>query len=119
VITADEVVDALHPLLYDIVRLSDRVRLVGTASSALRGIELPVGDVDVLAKDRETVDELVTVSGSPPATLIETPFGLPVSGGPPARRRAGAVQHGREQRGRFGDGLASASAKRPGTISRW
>ena len=74
-ITADEVVDALHPLLYDIVRLSDRVRLVGTASSALRGIELPVGDVDVLAKDRETVDELVTVSGSPPATLIETPFG--------------------------------------------
>ena len=75
VITADEVVGAIHPLLDDIVRLSGRVRLVGTASSALRGIHLPVGDVDVLAKDRGTVDELVAASGSTPATSIETPFG--------------------------------------------
>ena len=49
--------------------------VVGTASSALRGIELPVADVDVLAWDRHTVDELVAASGSPPAALIATPFG--------------------------------------------
>ncbi len=73
--TADQIVGAISPVLDDIVRLSNRVRVVGTASSALRGIELPVADVDLLATDRETVDELVAVSGSPPATLIETPFG--------------------------------------------
>ena len=59
----------------DLVRLSDRVRVVGTASSALRGIDLPVGDVDILARDRETVDELVAASGAPPAALLATPFG--------------------------------------------
>ena len=73
--TAEQIVVAISPLLDDVVRLSDRVRAVGTASSALRGIELPVADVDVLARDRDTVDELVAVSGSPPAALIETPFG--------------------------------------------
>jgi hypothetical protein len=55
VITSDQVVDVIRPLLDDIVRLSDRVRLVRTASSALPGIDLPGDDVDVLAKDRETV----------------------------------------------------------------
>ncbi len=75
VFTADQIVGAISPVLDDIVRLSNRVRLVGTASSALRGIELPVADVDLLARDRETVDQLVAVSGSPPATLMETPFG--------------------------------------------
>ncbi len=73
--TADQIIGAILPVLDDIVRLSNRVRVVGTASSALRGIELAVADVDILARDRETVDELVAVSGSPPATLIETPFG--------------------------------------------
>jgi hypothetical protein len=75
VITADQVVRAIYPLLDDLVRLSDRVRLVGTASSALRGIDLPVADVDVLARDRDTVDQLVVASASAPATIIETPFG--------------------------------------------
>jgi hypothetical protein len=36
----------------------DDIRVVGTASSWLRGIALPVGDVDVLAGARDTVDEL-------------------------------------------------------------
>lgn len=31
-------------------------RLVGTASSALRGIDVPVGDVDVLLRDRSDID---------------------------------------------------------------
>lgn len=71
----DEVVEAISPFLDDIVRLSARVRLVGTASSALRGIDLPVNDVDILARDREAVDELALASGAPPASVIETPFG--------------------------------------------
>jgi hypothetical protein len=75
VFTVEQIVGAIYPLLDDVVRLSDRVRVVGTASSALRGIELPVADLDVLARDRGTVDELVAVSGSPPASLIDTPFG--------------------------------------------
>jgi hypothetical protein len=75
VITADQVVAALSPVLDDLVRVSERVRVVGIASSALRGIVLPVGDVDILARDRATVDELVLAFGSPSATVIETPFG--------------------------------------------
>jgi hypothetical protein len=75
VITPNQLMGSIRPLLDDLVRLSDRVRLVGTASSALRGIDLPVGDVDILTKDRETVDELAAAFGSAPATLIETPFG--------------------------------------------
>ena len=74
-ITADQVAAALSPVLDDLVRLSERVRVVGTASSALRGIVLPVGDVDILARDRAAVDELVLAFGSPSATVIETPFG--------------------------------------------
>ncbi len=73
--TAEQIVGAISPLSNNVVRLSNRVRVVGTASSALRGIDLPVADVDILARDRDTVDELVAVSGSPPAALIETPFG--------------------------------------------
>jgi len=34
------------------------VRVVGTASSALRGIDLTVGDIDVLARNRSTVDAI-------------------------------------------------------------
>ena len=66
---------ALSPVLDDLVRLSERVRVVGTASSALRGIVLPVGDVDILARDRATVDELVIAFASPSAAVIEMPFG--------------------------------------------
>jgi hypothetical protein len=75
VISAAQVVAALIPVLDEIVRLSDRVRVVGTASSALRGIGLPVADVDILAGERAAVDALVAASGSAPATLLETPFG--------------------------------------------
>ena len=32
------------------------LRLVGTASSALRGIELPAGDIDILFRNRVDVD---------------------------------------------------------------
>lgn len=74
-VTAGEVVEAITPILDHIVRLSDRVRVVGTASSGLRGIELPIGDVDILARDPDAVDELAAASGSPPATWVETPFG--------------------------------------------
>ena len=74
-ITAGQIVEAISPVLDDLVRLSDRLRLVGTASSALRGVVLPVGDVDILARDRDTVDDLVVALGSQPAALIETPFG--------------------------------------------
>ena len=74
-ITAERVVEAITPVLEDLVRLSERVRVVGTASSALRGIDLPVADVDILARDRNAVDELAAASGSRPATLVETPFG--------------------------------------------
>jgi len=44
-------VPALGPFL-------DDVRVVGTASSALRGIDLPVGDIDVLARNRSIVNAL-------------------------------------------------------------
>lgn len=74
-ITAGQIVEAISPVLDDLVRLSDRVRLVGTASSALRGVALPVGDINILARDRETVDELVVAFGSSPAEVIQTPFG--------------------------------------------
>ena len=66
VLTADRVVNAISPVLDDIVRLSERVRVVGTASSSLRGIVLPVADIDILGRDRATVDELVAASASPP-----------------------------------------------------
>ncbi len=74
-LTGDQVINAISPVLDDIVRLSERVRVVGTASSSLRGIMLPVADIDILGRDRATVDELVAASASPPARLIETPFG--------------------------------------------
>ena len=74
-ITVGQVVEAISPVLDDLVRISNRVRVVGTASSALRGVTLPVGDIDILARNRETVDELVVALGSSPAEVIETPFG--------------------------------------------
>lgn len=36
----------------------DDVRIVGTVASWLVGVDLPVGDVDVLARDRRTVDSM-------------------------------------------------------------
>jgi hypothetical protein len=54
----DRLLKAMRSLLPIIERLEDDVRIVGTASSLLRGIELPAGDVDILARTRATVDEL-------------------------------------------------------------
>lgn len=61
-LTRDEVVVAIRPLLPVLERLTKKVRIVGTASSILRGIDLPVGDVDILAKERPIVDELAAAA---------------------------------------------------------
>lgn len=54
----DDVVAAIRGILPLLEALGDDVRMVGTASSLLRGIELPVADVDILARQRATVDDL-------------------------------------------------------------
>ena len=60
---------------------SDEIRMVGTASSWLRGIVLPVGDIDVLARTRLTVDGLAeelnrrgVLCRMPPSLLDEPGF---------------------------------------------
>jgi hypothetical protein len=80
-ITRDEAIGAIRSLLPALERCGDDVRLVGTASSLLRGIELPAGDVDILAKDRAVVDQLAheadDAGGMRAAgpRWIDTPFG--------------------------------------------
>jgi hypothetical protein len=80
-ITRDEAIGALRPLLPALELLRDRVRIVGTASSLLRGVEVPAGDVDILAKDRATVEQLAREADDAGATCeagprwIDTPFG--------------------------------------------
>jgi hypothetical protein len=80
-ITRDEAIGALRPLLPALELLRDRVRIVGTASSLLRGVEVPAGDVDILAKDRATVDQLAREADHAGATCdaaprwVDTPFG--------------------------------------------
>jgi hypothetical protein len=54
----DEVVAAVRDILPLVEALADDVRIVGTASSRLRGIDLPVADVDILARQRAAVDAL-------------------------------------------------------------
>lgn len=61
-LTRDDVVAALRPLLPTLERLRDEVRVVGTASSLLRGIALPAADVDVLAREATIVDALVAAA---------------------------------------------------------
>ena len=61
-VSRDEVLQALDRLLPHLEDAADEVRLVGAASSLLRGIELPVGDVDILARQRSTVDELAAIA---------------------------------------------------------
>ncbi len=75
----DAVVRAIRPLLPEIARRVDTVRVVGTASSVLRGIAIPAGDVDILIRSRAGVDELATIADragaarvSPP-TVLENP----------------------------------------------
>jgi hypothetical protein len=48
----------MRPLLPSIARLAEDLRVVGTASSLLRGIDLPVGDVDIAGRHRDVVDAL-------------------------------------------------------------
>lgn len=80
-ITRDEAIEALRPLLPELERCRDHVRIVGTASSLLRGVDVPAGDVDILARDRTTVDQLAREADAAGATcdarprLIDTPFG--------------------------------------------
>jgi hypothetical protein len=57
-LTRDQIVPALQVLAPTIDVLRGRIMLVGTASCAVSGIDLPVGDVDFLARDRQAVDEL-------------------------------------------------------------
>lgn len=58
------------------------IRIVGTAASWLRGIDLPVGDIDVLARTRPIVDGLAgelirrgVPCRMPPSLLDEPGFG--------------------------------------------
>ena len=80
-ITRDEAIAALRSLLPSLERSGAHVRIVGTASSLLRGIDLPAGDVDILADDRTVVDRLARAADDSGATRdagprwIDTPFG--------------------------------------------
>jgi hypothetical protein len=80
-ITRDEAIAALRPLLPVIEQRHERVRIVGTASSLLRGVDVPAGDVDILARTRDVVDELARDLDEAGATReaaprwIDAPFG--------------------------------------------
>jgi hypothetical protein len=53
-------------------------RLVGTASSLQRGVQLPVGDVDILVRDRRAVDVFGTALAAAPAVrCLFAPAHLP------------------------------------------
>jgi hypothetical protein len=80
-LTRDEVIGAIRSLLPTLAQHGDHVRLVGTASSLLRGIDLPAGDVDILARSHAVVDELAHSADDAGGTCIaaprwlDTPFG--------------------------------------------
>ena len=80
-ITRDEAIAALQPLLPGIEQRQQRVRIVGTASSLLRNVDVPAGDVDILAKERAVVDDLAHELDRAGAMCdaaprwIDTPFG--------------------------------------------
>ena len=69
----------------EVVRALDRVlavweptlpyRLVGTAAALLQGVELPAGDIDILCRDREAVDQLAAALAEYPA--LQEPEWLP------------------------------------------
>lgn len=77
VLTRDQILRALRPLIPTIDSLRDRVMLVGTASCAVIGIDLPVGDVDFLARDRQVVDELGAAAESAGFKTLFAPGWLP------------------------------------------
>ena len=80
-LTRSEVIGAIRSLLPGLERRAEFVRLVGTASSLLRGIELPAGDVDILAASHAVVDQLARVADDAGGECIaaprwlDTPFG--------------------------------------------
>jgi hypothetical protein len=59
-----EILAAVRPLLPALAAAGDDIRLVGTASSLLRGIDLPVADLDILARCRGTVDNVAAAAAS-------------------------------------------------------
>lgn len=67
----------MRPLLAVISQLQDQVRVVGTASSVLNGIDLPAGDVDILARDRPTVDTLARAAEDAGFVIEMAPAWLP------------------------------------------
>ena len=93
-LTRTQIVEALRPLLPTIDRLGGRVMIVGTASCALAGIDVPTGDVDFLALDRDAVDELARAAEDVGFSTLFAPGWLawtPESGQYFARSAAGDV----------------------------
>lgn len=66
----------MSPLLPLVETLRDDVRVVGTASSLLRGIDLAVGDVDILGRRRAIVDELSEGVAAAGGRCLSGPAGL-------------------------------------------
>jgi len=75
-----DVVRGIRVLLPTIERLGERVRIVGTASSLLRGIDLPAGDIDVLARERGVVDELAAAATDAGAKCVSSPAWVEIPG---------------------------------------
>lgn len=58
--TRPELVAVLEKIFIQLdPHLRSRLCLVGTSSALLQGIELPVNDIDLLAKNRETVNDFI------------------------------------------------------------
>jgi hypothetical protein len=69
----DEILDGIRSLLPTLEHLGDRVRIVGTASSVLRGIDVRASDVDILASECAVVDELATAGTAAGGRCISSP----------------------------------------------
>jgi hypothetical protein len=72
-LTREHILRAILSLLPDLERLGDRVRIVGTASSVLRGIDVPARDVDILASERAVVDQLATAAAAAGGRCLSSP----------------------------------------------
>lgn len=64
--------DLIGPAVPDL-----RYRLVGTAAACLQGVDLPVGDIDLLLADRPTVDAIAAALEGRPC--VEAPRWIEVS----------------------------------------
>jgi hypothetical protein len=69
----DDIRRGIRSLLPDLEPLGDRVRIVGTASSVLRGIDVPAADVDILASQRGVVDQLATAAAAAGGRCVSSP----------------------------------------------